>query len=249
MTRVAGAYRDFWVMLAMIGGAVFAANTTSKPGTASHAPVSSLIPSRNQIVTAPVTTPTRAQEKALPASQTSVVTATPASAEPSPTSSSTANATSVSEAAPSFSAPTPQSTEASPGLPITQPTSGAPEPDPYVFDGLIASIEKSEATTIAPAVDPFDKATPPPAARFAYIRLPLELRDGPGPKYIVVGSLGQNALVSLMEQEAGWTHVSAGDAIGWVPPGMISSSPVLSVARKPTPAARSVETPRREGGR
>lgn len=82
------------------------------------------------------------------------------------------------------------------------------------------------------------------------MRQPLELRDGPGSKYIIVGSLGQNALVAVIEQEAGWTHVSGGpDAIGWVPPGAISSNPMLNVARKSLPAARPVEVPRREGGR
>ncbi|AVA24278.1 hypothetical protein NXC24_PB00351 (plasmid) [Rhizobium sp. NXC24] len=251
MARVAGPYRDFWIMLTMIGVAVFAANATSKPGTVSPVPASLPTASRNQIVTAPVSSPTLTQEKVLPAPQTSVATATAASADSlSPTSSSTGNATSVSETAPSAPMAAPQSTATSSAITITEPiTSTASEPNPEVFDGLIASIEQSQATTVA-AVDPSKTAGPISAAKFAYMRVPLELRDGPSPKYIVVGSLGQNALVSVMEQEAGWTHVSGGpDAIGWVPSGTISSSSVLNVARKSVPNMRIVETPRREGGR
>ena len=83
------------------------------------------------------------------------------------------------------------------------------------------------------------------------MRVALPLRDGPGLKYIVVGSLGQNALVSVVENQDGWAHIDAGpNANGWAPIGALSPNRTAAIAIKQrSPRTFDNTAHSRDGGR
>jgi hypothetical protein len=101
-------------------------------------------------------------------------------------------------------------------------------PEADAFESLVSVIPTSEMDTSIPI------ATPPPVPKFGYVKQSLQLREGPGPAYLVVAPLPQNLQVAIIEQEAGWTRVSAGpDAIGWLPKEMVMKNPTPVKKQKP----------------
>ncbi|WP_413992417.1 DUF4236 domain-containing protein [Labrys okinawensis] len=56
---------------------------------------------------------------------------------------------------------------------------------------------------------------PPPVVR--YTNTGLNLREGPGSKYLVIGTLQKNSVVLVLNEEQGWSHVRLENgATGWV---------------------------------
>ncbi|MBO9102188.1 MULTISPECIES: DUF4236 domain-containing protein [unclassified Rhizobium] len=127
-----------------------------------------------------------------------------------------------------------------------QTAAPASPPDGDAFETLVSIISVPEPQAETPISSP-----PPPAPKFGYIRLPLQLREGPSPAYLVVTSVAQNLQVAIIGQENGWTRVSAGpDAIGWVPKEMVGKAPI--VLQKPEvqqPVKSAATASRRENGR
>ncbi|NEI82149.1 DUF4236 domain-containing protein [Rhizobium ruizarguesonis] len=108
-------------------------------------------------------------------------------------------------------------------------------PDPTIFEALAAAATAPAAYTLDAASQP--PAAPyiaPPEPKFAYMKQPFQLRDGPGAKYVPVGAVGQNALLAVLETEGGWVHVSGGpSAMGWVPKELLGQRPVSRQATTP----------------
>lgn len=126
-----------------------------------------------------------------------------------------------------------------------------PTPDPVAFETLAAAVTAPDTSPAVASIEP--PAVPyvvSPEPKFAYLKLPIQLREGPGSNYVPVGAVGQNALLVILEAEGGWVHVSGGpSAIGWVPKEVISQRPV-SLQAAPGPKAKNTYTPPpREGGR
>lgn len=138
-------------------------------------------------------------------------------------------------------APTADTTQSA--METAAPTS-PPEGD--AFETLVSMIPGPEPQAETPISPP-----PPPAPKFGYIKLPLQLREGPSPAYLVVASVAQNLQVAILGQENGWTRVSAGpDAIGWVPKDMVGKAPIVIQRPKVQQPVKSTTTaPRRENGR
>lgn len=127
-----------------------------------------------------------------------------------------------------------------------------PTPDPALFETLAAAVTAPETSPAVASIEP--PPVPyvvPPEPKFAYLKLPIQLREGPGSNYVPVGAVGQNALLAVLEAEAGWIRVSGGpSAIGWVPKEVLSQRPVSLQAAAPGPKAKNTYTPPpREGGR
>lgn len=110
-----------------------------------------------------------------------------------------------------------------------------PPPDPAIFEALAAAATAPAASTLnAASVPPVAPYIAPPEPKFAYMKQPFQLRDGPGAKYIPVGAVGQNALLAVLETESGWVHVSGGpSAMGWVPKELLGQRPVSRQATMP----------------
>ncbi|NTG00801.1 DUF4236 domain-containing protein [Agrobacterium rhizogenes] len=128
-----------------------------------------------------------------------------------------------------------------------------PTPDPDAFETLAAAVTAPDASSAVASIEP--PALPyvvPPEPKFAYLKLPIQLREGPGSKYVPVGVVGQNALLAVLEAEGGWVHVSGGpSAIGWVPKEVLSQRPVSLQAAAPAQkkAQNTYTPPPRQGGR
>jgi len=123
-------------------------------------------------------------------------------------------------------------------------------PDAAIFEALAAA-------ATAPAAYTLDAASEPPAApyiaspepKFAYMKQPFQLRDGPGAKYVPLGAVGQNALLAVLETEGGWVHVSGGpSAMGWVPKELLGQRPVSRQATTPK-VQNTFQPPPEFGGR
>ena len=54
----------------------------------------------------------------------------------------------------------------------------------------------------------------------------LNMREGPGPKYLLVETLPTGALVSILEEEAGWVHIRVTESgrDGWVNPTYLTQN-------------------------
>lgn len=127
-----------------------------------------------------------------------------------------------------------------------------PTPDPAAFEALATAVTAPDTSPAVASIEP--PAVPyvvPPEPKFAYLRLPIQLREGPGSNYVPVGAVGQNALLAVLEAEGGWVHVSGGpSAIGWVPKEVLSQRPVSLQAAAPSPKTKNTYTPPpRQGGR
>ncbi|MGV1760821.1 DUF4236 domain-containing protein [Rhizobium sp. A22-96] len=182
--------------------------------------------------------------------QTSAAPPTISSSSPDPT----VQPAQASSTRPSIQASSTQATAPATGLVssnVRQPDQ-EPTPDPAAFETLAAAVTAPDTSPAVASIEP--PAVPyvvPPEPKFAYLRLPIQLREGPGSNYVPVGAVGQNALLAILEAEGGWVRVSGGpSAIGWVPKEVLSQRPVSLQAAAPGPKAKNTYTPPpRQGGR
>jgi hypothetical protein len=157
--------------------------------------------------------------------------------------------TSSATEAPSIQASAPTTDQSSSN--VLQPGQ-EPTPDPTSFETLIAA---ATAPDTSPVVATIETTTipyvAPPEPKFVYLKLPIQLREGPGPNYVPLGGVGQNAMLVVLESEGGWVHVSGGpSSVGWVPRELLSQRPVSLQTAKSAPKARNTYSPPpREGGR
>ncbi|EJK87332.1 MULTISPECIES: SH3 domain-containing protein [Rhizobium] len=159
-----------------------------------------------------------------------------------------AKASSTQASSTQASAPTVDQASSSRLQPEQEPT-----PDPAAFETLAAAATAPDTSPAVASIEP--PALPyvvPSEPKFAYLKLPIQLREGPGSKYVPVGVVGQNALLAVLETEGGWVHVSGGpSAIGWVPKEVLSQRPVsLQTAAPAQKKTQNTYTPPpRQGGR
>ncbi len=141
---------------------------------------------------------------------------------------------------------------------IDQTSANAPQPDrvetpdPGAFETLIAAATAPDTSPGAAPIEPAGILYVAPAEpKFAYLKLPIQLREGPGPNYVPLGGVGQNALLIVLESEDGWVRVSGGpSAVGWVPKELLGQRPVaLQMAKPAAKAQNTYSPPPREGGR
>lgn len=121
-------------------------------------------------------------------------------------------------------------------LPLSSQPDQEPIPDSTAYEPLVAALTKPDTSSVKsspepPPIVPFATQQQP---KIAYIKQPIQLRDGPGPKYIPVGSVGQNALITILETENGWVHVFGGPSVsGWLPKELLGQNPVSRQATAP----------------
>ncbi|MGV1951068.1 DUF4236 domain-containing protein [Agrobacterium vitis] len=111
-----------------------------------------------------------------------------------------------------------------------------PAPDASAFEALAAAVVAKDILPAKATAQP-TRTLPyvgDPQPKFAYMKQSIQLRDGPGQKYIPVGDVGQNALLRFLETEDGWVHVFGGASVsGWVPKELLSESPVSNKPSTP----------------
>jgi len=127
-----------------------------------------------------------------------------------------------------------------------------PTPDPTSFETLAAAATALDTSPVAAPIEP--PAIPyvtPPEPKFAYLKVPFQLREGPGSNYVPLGGVGQNAMLVVLESEGGWVRVSGGpSAVGWIPKELLGQRPTSLQMAKPAPKAQNTYSPPpREGGR
>jgi hypothetical protein len=184
-----------------------------------------------------------------------VVSGSPLAPGPSPQTNILAVPSKAASAAPTTSTPSvfqaPSTEEQAATTPAQEASAVEPNsvtaspspPDADAFESLVSALPSPTLETL-PAVLPA-----PPTPKFGYVKLPLQLREGPNQSYVVVTTLPQNLQVAIIGQENGWTRVSAGPgAMGWLPKEMIGKSPVAIQTMKPKVKTQNSSAPR-EGGR
>ncbi|ABC92876.1 MULTISPECIES: DUF4236 domain-containing protein [Rhizobium] len=220
------------------------AEKSARPATTQAA-----VPTGSGQVASSSSTPGRPAASAAGSAQ---VASSPSTMAPATTSFGSASET--SNLAPPIQAPNVDATATADGQISSTPAAlradQEPAPDPAIFETLAAAATAPAASTaVATSEPPVTPYIAPPEPKFAYMKQPFQLRDGPGAKYIPVGAVGQNALLAILETESGWVHVSGGpSAMGWVPKELLGQRPVSRPATKPK-VQNTFQPPPAFGGR
>ena len=214
-------YRNFWIIVGMTAGAVVLANISEKPRTSSGSKSASYETPR------PASTPSSdwgnaAQHSGSTQSSAgrSNSDATKAPSEITPSTSQPAGrefrsidedikkafdvamqtALAGNSIGPSFA---------------TLPTESASPELPALVTKEIK--DRPEVVIASPLDQPLDAAA---SGKPAKTRTNLNMREGPGPKYLLVETLPTGALVLILEEEAGWVHIRVAETgrDGWVNP-------------------------------
>lgn len=95
-----------------------------------------------------------------------------------------------------------------------QTESASPELPPLVTKEIK---DRPEVVIASPLDQPLDANV---SGKPAKTKTNLNMREGPGPKYLLVETLPTGAVVSILEEEAGWVHIRVTETgrDGWVNP-------------------------------
>ncbi|WFU50725.1 SH3 domain-containing protein [Sinorhizobium terangae] len=217
---MAAPYRDFWIIVGMTVGAVVVANITAKPNPPRMPDLSTRYqtnrtkpsldvaraPSTGTEVLAPRATSTEAanSEKATVEQQVRSIDPDIRIAFDNAVQVALANATREQEDQP------PDTTNT--GSDVPQLETREIRSEPKVFE------------------DPIPTANPglpfPSDLGIGKTTTNLNMREGPGPKYILIDTLGTGAPLVIMGTEAGWLHVrvTASGREGWVNAKYVSTN-------------------------
>ena len=201
----AAPYRNFWIIIGMTAGAVILVNLSAKPKTSSTPASSSYGTAR------PTSTPAADRGKAAQSSGN--------------TQSSAGRSNSNASEAPSYGIP-------GSSQPAAREFRSIDEDIKKAFDAAMQTAlavnsigslpASSQIETESPQLPALvtkeirnrpDVAVAPPAGQLvdtsadgkpAKTKTNLNMREGPGPKYLLLETLPTGALVSILEEEAGW---------------------------------------------
>ena len=214
-------YRNFWIIIGMTAGAVILANLSAKPKTSSRSTTSSYEAAR------PSSTPATNRGAA---PQSSVST------QPSPGRSNSNAAEAPSEITPGTSQSAGRElrsidedikkafdaamqTALAGTIISSPPTSSQTGTEGPELPALVTREIKArpEVVVSSPSDQPLDVSA---TAKSARTKTNLNMREGPGPKYLLVETLATGVLVSILEEEAGWVHIRVTETgrDGWVNP-------------------------------
>lgn len=220
-------YRNFWIIIGMTAGAVVLANLSAKPRTSSSSKSSPYETAR------PTSTPATDLGKAAQSSgqaQSSAgrsnSSATEAPSEITPSNSQPAGREfrSIDEDIKKAFDVAMQTALAGNSLGTSSTTSQAESASPELPALVTKEIKDRPEVVIASPLDqPLDAN---PSGKPAKTKTNLNMREGPGPKYLLVETLPTGALVSILEEEAGWVHIRVTETgrEGWVNPTYLTQN-------------------------
>lgn len=214
-------YRNFWIIIGITAGAVVLANLSAKPGTSSGSKSSSYETVR------PTSTPATDWGKAAQSS---------GQAQSSAGRSNSSAREAPSEVSPGTSQPVGrefrsidgdikkafdvamQTALAGNSIGSSSTTSQSESANPELPALVTKEIKARPEVVIAPPLEqPLDANA---SGKPAKTKTNLNMREGPGPKYVLVETLPTGAAVSILEEEAGWVHIRVAETgrDGWVNP-------------------------------
>ncbi|MGK6316567.1 SH3 domain-containing protein [Neorhizobium sp. DT-125] len=212
-------YRNFWIIVGMTAAAVILANMSAKPKASRTAGYSggyqlSQVNTSTSVTTGPIETGSKREPVQTPASASDNETKqTPAAQNPPPEREFRSIDTDIKIA---FDAAVQVALTMSPDK-----RSGQKKSDD---DGepSLPSLETKEIKVIPEvATAPDVPTTPnPPNVESAKTTTNLNMREGPGPQYVLVETLATGVSVVVIGAEAGWVHIRLKDSghEGWVNP-------------------------------
>lgn len=214
-------YRNFWIIIGMTAGAVILANLSAKPKTSSRS-----ISSSHESVR-PTSTPAPDPGKAAQHSGSTQSFAgrsnLDANEAPSEITSSTTQPAgrefrSIDEDIKKAFDVAMQTALAGNSIGTSSATSQTEPASPELPALVTKEIKDRPEVVIASPLDrPLDAAA---SGKPAKTKTNLNMREGPGPKYLLVETLPTGAPVSILEEEAGWVHIRVAETgrDGWVNP-------------------------------
>ncbi|MGA1834275.1 SH3 domain-containing protein [Rhizobium wenxiniae] len=214
-------YRNFWIIIGMTAGAVILANLSAKPKTSSRSKSATYETAR------PTTTPSPDWEKATqhPGStqssagrSNSDATEAPSGVTPSTTQPAGREFRSIDEDIKKAFDVAMQTALAGNSIGTSSATSQTEPASPELPALVTKEIKDRPEVVIASPLDrPLDAAA---SGKPAKTKTNLNMREGPGPKYLLVETLPTGAPVLILEEEAGWVHIRVTETgrDGWVNP-------------------------------
>lgn len=220
-------YRNFWIIIGMTAGVVVLANLSAKPRTSSGSKSSSYETAR------PTSTPTTDWEKAAQSSgqaqssagrSNSITTGAPSEITPSTSQPDGREFRSIDEDIKKAFDVALQTALAGNSIDTSSTTRQAESISPELPALVTKEIKARPDIAVA---SPLDQPLGPNASgRPAKTKTNLNMREGPGPKYLLVETLPTGALVSILEEEAGWVHIRVTETgrDGWVNPTYLTQN-------------------------
>jgi hypothetical protein len=214
-------YRNFWIIVGMTAGAIVLANFSAKPEKAKTSADKSSYQS-----TKPIFAPTSSQEAHPQTQNASQVSATPKNArnEPNTAGSASSAGRQLRKIDEDIKRAFDEATQIALGLSVVSASPLPKETDPKNSDlPALVTREVSERPEIAGVSADTQAAEIHEYGKSAETKTNLNMREGPGPKYLLLETLPTGVTVSILGEEAGWVRVRLKDAgrEGWVNPSYL----------------------------
>jgi uncharacterized protein YgiM (DUF1202 family) len=114
------------------------------------------------------------------------------------------------------------------------------EPEPSARPAKPAEVVKPASPSPPPAASqppqlPVSKSVPPPRVT-QVVWASVNLREGPGTDYKVIGNFKKGTSLTVLEEKGGWLHVRVkGGKEAWIAKTATSEAPKTAPASKPAP--------------
>ncbi len=214
-------YRNFWIIIGMTAGAIVFANFSAKPEKARTSADKSPYQA-----TKPIFAPTSSQESHQQIPGVSQVPATSTNVRNGPNTAGSTPETrrqlrNIDE---DIKRAFDEATQIALGLSVVSASPQQKETDPKNSDlPALATREVSERPEIAGVSADTQAAEIDEYGKSEETKTNLNMREGPGPKYILLETLPTGVTVSILGEEAGWVRIRVKDTgrEGWVNPSYL----------------------------
>lgn len=214
-------YHNFWIIVGMTAGAIVLANFSAKPEKARTSADKSPYQA-----TKPIFAPTSSQEphQQIPGASQVPATSTNARNEPNTAGSTPETGRQLRNIDEDIKRAFDEATQIALGLSVVGASPPPKDTDPKNSElPALVTRDVSEQPEIAGVSADTQATEIHELGRSAKTKTNLNMREGPGPKYLLLETLPTGVTVSMLGEEAGWVRIRVKDTgrEGWVNPSYL----------------------------